>query len=910
MRINPPTERDLLAKAMTRSTKILGVPHSFALANTAFFVLLMLMSYLITQSSWCFVWALLALSLSHVLMMIASLDDEKNLSMLQALLTMGRRAVDRGVPGVRSYSPLTVTQKHVTLRECPVSKHVPYSHLLDDYTVVTHQGDVLQVLALDGAFFDTVEPQVIEANKQLRNRILYQLATPGLSVSFYTLRQPHTTYPAGDYSNEFARAFNERYKNSLQKKTHFQTSWYIVLLHKAQAIKKKKQKTASSYQTLQTLLTEHSLRLINLFHGFHCRRVGAIDASRSELLSFLSYLLNLENRPVLVPQQALNTYLPHKSLHFATRAGVVQCQGADGKSRYMALLSLKEYPDATDASMLDCLMQMQAELIVTQSFYFKHRQHALRELEKQQNKMAQTNDSLLLAADLDLAMEDLKRGSLAYGEHHITLGVVADSQHALAEAIHAVESKLNQDADLLLARETRGAELAFWAQLPGNYRYRMRASLISSLNVAGFANLHNYPKGRAHGNHWGEAITVLETLNGGLYYFNLHVRQVANSIFIGPMGSGKTLMLSALLTLTSKYGGWRYVFDKDQGMEVVVRALGGNYHRIEPGLPSKMAPLQLPDTPQNRAFLVLLLKQLLSSKAVLTTGDEKVIEKAVSGIYQLPQELRQFRHMAAFFGANIEGSLRERFDRWHTNGHNAWLFDNSCEGLHFNQRITGFDIGKLLTESMEELSTPTLMYLFHRLGENLDSSPTIAFVPEGWRALSAPLFKAQLEEWSKTPRKNNMALVLDTQSPAELAASAAGASVAREAATQVFFANESASWNDYRQFHLNEQEFHIIKEVLPAQDGHYFLLKQAGVSVIARLPLQGLEADIAVLSSSKAGVLLLDAIRERVGDTPAAWLPLFTTLSAELSSTYSNDFTRMALDFNTLWERVTCPKKD
>ena len=96
-----------------------------------------------------------------------------------------------------------------------------------------------------------------------------------------------------------------------------------------------------------------------------------------------------------------------------------------------------------------------------------------------------------------------------------------------------------------------------------------------------------------------------------------------------------------------------------------------------------------------------------------------------------------------------------------------------------------------------------------------------------------------------------MAMVMDTQNPEELAASSAGCAIACEARTQVFFANAEAKWQHYSLFNLTENEFEIITTVLPALSGHFFLLKQSGQSIIARLNLSGLNHDIPVLSSIK-----------------------------------------------------------
>lgn len=894
-------QKDLLARAMTRSTQIGGVPFQFALYNIALFVLLGIVFYLISAKGISLVIALGCMGLSHLLMMIISLQEEKAL-----VLLLANAGLCKTTPfsGAHSYSPLTTTVKIKKAAENPVSRHLPWTHLHDEHTVMTKRGDLIQVLTLEGIGADTLDESVIDEAKALRNRFLYQLAKADLAVSFYLIKRPAEVLTHGDYPEGYSRAFNARYQAALAHQARFQNRLYVVLMLKAPPFRKKNPAAAGMLTRLDTL-NEASARFISLYKECHCRRLGQVSATsaNSELLSFLAELINLEQRPVRKPLGALNEVLPRTTAHFARRRGLIQVQGADGRSRFAAMLSLKEYPEETHACLLDTLLKAPCELIVCQSFLFKAKPQALRELTKQQRKMAQTDDSVRLADALLLAVEEVKAGQAAYGEHHLSLCVVADDLQSLQEAIHDLESRLNQEAGLITVREEANVELAFWAQLPGNQAYRIRQSLISSLNVAGFASLHATPEGKAFGNHWGEAFTVLETAAGTPYYFSLHVGEVGNAIFIGPMGGGKTLMLSALLAFSMKFGGWRFVFDKDRSMEVLVRALEGSYHLIKPGQPSGMAPLSLPDTAENRAFNQLLLKQLLSVAGVLSSQESKCIEEAVAGIYELEPALRQYRHLAPFFGVSEPGSLRERFDRFHSDGQYAWVFDNASDAFTVSSQLTGHDIGKLLRPAFAAVSTAVLMYLFHRLGECLDSSPTLVLIPEGWKALKDPFFQEQLEDWSRTPRKNNMALVMDTQNPEELAKSAAGSAIAREARTQVYFAHSEARWADYRQFNLSEREFEIIKEVLPSMGGYFFLLKQGGRSVIARLHLSGMDADLRILSSNLARAYLLDAIRKETGDNPHDWLPAYERLSLVLLRDYGNDFSRLKPQFERLWEQ-------
>ena len=96
---------------------------------------------------------------------------------------------------------------------------------------------------------------------------------------------------------------------------------------------------------------------------------------------------------------------------------------------------------------------------------------------------------------------------------------------------------------------------------------------------------HNFPIGRATGNHWGDALTMLITNARSPYYFSLHAsdpraedggsrKDIGHTSVIGPTGSGKTVFIGFLVCMLTKAHTTQVLFDKDRGLEILVRALG------------------------------------------------------------------------------------------------------------------------------------------------------------------------------------------------------------------------------------------------------------------------------------------------------------------------------------------------
>src|SRR3990167_7276375 len=205
----------------------------------------------------------------------------------------------------------------------------------------------------------------------------------------------------------------------------------------------------------------------------------------------------------------------------------------------------------------------------------------------------------------------------------------------------------------------------------------------------------------------------------------------------------------------------------------------------------------------------------------LSESDHSVIQSAIDGLYRFDLSSRQLCHIASFFGAKKKDSLRNRFDQWHSDGAQAWVFDNAADTLNLDADVIGFDLGHILTDV--SCKTPALMYLIYRVEKALLGHKGILFCDEGWKALSDDYFKDVIDDWSRTPRKKNNIFGLATQ-------------VANDTANSAI----SKSIND---FGLTGHEHELVK-TLP-DDQHYFLLNQGRStnkqSVVIRLNLTGLE---------------------------------------------------------------------
>jgi type IV secretion system protein VirB4 len=778
--------------------------------------------------------------------------------------------------------PLT-TKSDAAVREQPSGKHLPYARHVDDQTIETRDGLLIQVIQVRGLLFETADTDEISYRKRLRDAALQAIGSSRYAVYHHIIRREAEVALDADYRDGFTQKLDAAWRARLSARKLYVNDLFLTLVRRPlqgkvgglDRLRKRfgkvvEQLDASRYELQQLNQTRDAL-IASL--GSYDPRVLTVYSTKqghcSEVLEFLSYLFNGEMRPVLLPMQDVGDYLPYRRISFGQDAIELGRAGVSPR-QFLALVSVKDYPGQTAPGMLDELLRLPFELTISQSFGFVERQAALSRMNLALRRMRSAEDEALsLRAELTDAKDDVAAGRASFGEHHMTVAVRGNSPEVVDEGVAEVQSAL-ADLGIMSVREDIALEPAFWAQFPGNFKYIARRGLVSTSNFAGFASCHNFALGRASGNHWGDAVTLLETTAAGPYFFNFHQNDLGNFTVIGPSGSGKTVVLNFLLAQARKFHPRIIFFDKDRGAEPFIRAIGGRYDVLRPGIPSGLNPLQLPDTPSNRQFVIDWL-QVLAGGA---ESDELVqIKDAVDANFEQPRQHQRLRHIVELFrgGQRPHGNdLWSRLRPWWGEGERAWLFDSEHDLTDLTAESVGFDMTQILDDPVAR--TPAMMYLFHRVEERLDGSPTIIVVDEGWKALDDDVFVRRIKDWEKTIRKRNGVVGFATQSAQDALESRIASAIIEQAATQIFMSNAKARRSEYVDgFGLTEHELELVRTI--PDSAHCFLIKHGNDSVVARLNLTGEKDLLTILSGRERTVRLLDQIRLETGDDPTDWLP-------------------------------------
>jgi type IV secretion system protein VirB4 len=810
----------------------------------------------------------------------------------------------------------------VLRREFTTADRIPYSAHVAPTVIRTAFGDYLQVFRLAGASFESNDDEELNNWHERLNVLWRNVGSPNVALWTQVVRRRAGSSTLADSearrpsSRPFANALDAKYRRRLAAETLMSNEIYLAtvyrpasgaatgLLSKIVAGARREgsrgiladaldacEKLA---QTLLASLDRYEPDLLGVY------RSGPVWCS--SLLEYLGLLINGEWQRCALPSGPLNHAFATTRLLFGTEAIEYRTPTA---TRVGAMLGIKEYPTPSVVGMYNRLLSAPFGFVLTQSFAFLTKGTGQSLLQRQFNRMANAGDfAVSQASELKDALDALASNEFVMGDHHLSLQILADAGEPGADAAAggrlktlndqiALARSLLADTGMLVAREDLGLEAAFWAQLPGNFPVRPRKAPITSRNFAAMSPFHNYPTGRANGNHWGDALCLFVTSARSPYHFSLHAsdpkdpdggsrKDTGHTLICGPTGSGKTVFIGFLIAMLDRQGATQIIFDKDRGLEILVRALGGEYLPLRNGVPTGFNPLQLPVTPANVEFLKAWLETLgtrqTQSRRAASAREAADLDQALRGTLTLDPEARRLSRLVEYLDPTDPEGLHARLARWceGCGGDYAWVFDNSRDTVVprlTGRSVIGFDVTEFLDHSLTR--SPITLYLFHLVRQLLDGRRLVCWMDEFWRLLADPAFEHFAKDGPKTWRKLNGVMCLATQSPSDVLDSSISRTLVEQTPTKVFFPNPGANLQEYTQgFGLSQREFKLIKdEIEPGS--RMFLIKQGHHSVVCQLDLKGFDAELAVISGRASEVERLHRIMCATGPDPKAWLSEF-----------------------------------
>jgi type IV secretion system protein VirB4 len=786
------------------------------------------------------------------------------------------------------------------LLERSAAHYLPYiGHHPTATTVLLEDGSLLAMGRLRGVPHELAAASERNAAAKFLNSLWRQIADDTITLGIHLVRFRKTDQlPTPVFGNDFARRFDQAYRQHILDEV-FENAWFLSLVISPRLPMGNQKQSGREWARLvahfrKTKVANDPYRLAALedlwmsitrtLEGYNVRRLGVRESGGllfSEIAEALRLILYCQYLPVGLTDGPLGSAIYTDRAVFERRHYRLLHPGG---VRYGAIFGLREYMSATRPGMFDALLPLRMPLVLSQSFGYLPRQLAIQRLTRKQNQMVGSSDrAYAQIADIDNALSEVAGSEVARGMHHLSLAVYAETYPGLEMNAGEAQSALSTSGSVI-SQESLGIEAAFFAQLPGNLDWRTRPGVISTRNLAHFADFGTFPEGGSEG-RWGPAIMRFRTVGHTAYDYLPHAGDsgdVGMTLISGVTGSGKTTWLMSVLAMFDQSlgeDGVIFFFDRDRGGELLVRAVGGNYLEIRAGEPSGLAPLRgLQNTPADREFLERWVKALitLDGHGPLPPQDDARISRGIRAIMRMPPELRSLEGLREFLGRRDQHGAGPRIERWCRGTALGWAFDGEEDEITITPRMMagtrmfGFDLTSIFDN--DEVIAPAAQYLLHRIGGVIDGRRAVVSLDECQAYMPHERFREMTDNFIRRGRKNNTVVFLGTQHPEDLMVGNFGTVIIEDVLTKIFFRNDTASEEVYRgQLKLTEGEYRAITEqILPGS--RQCLLKRPNGSVIIDFDLSPMREFVAVLSGRANTVRYGERLREQ---SPTNWVDIF-----------------------------------
>jgi type IV secretion system protein VirB4 len=263
-----------------------------------------------------------------------------------------------------------------------------------------------------------------------------------------------------------------------------------------------------------------------------------------------------------------------------------------------------------------------------------------------------------------------------------------------------------------------------------------------------------------------------------------------------------------------------FFMDKGHSAFVLTKALGGQHLDLgEEEVP--LQPLARIDDPTDRMKVQGLLENWIALRNVkLAPPQTKALYRGLTLLAEAPAEQRTITNLVTQVQ---DTALRDGLTPYSLAGPLGRFVDADRDVLLDGDLVT-FELETLMGMGPNVI-IPVLTYLFHRIEQRLDGRPTLIVIDEAWVVLANGVFGAKLEEWLRTLRKKNAAVVLATQGLSEIANSPYRDVILESCPTKLYLPNAEArnpqTRELYRRFGLSDRQIDLIAEAAPKRDYYY-----------------------------------------------------------------------------------------
>jgi len=486
-----------------------------------------------------------------------------------------------------------------------------------------------------------------------------------------------------------------------------------------------------------------------------------------------------------------------------------------------------------------------------------------------------------MEADAQQAMGIAQSGDMQFALYSSNVICLDEDRDRLHEAVQLI-MKTIQNIGFSCRLEDVNAIEAWRGSLPGDGYSNVRRVPLHTLNLADmlpitsvWAGLRENPSALMPQN--SPPLLYAATTGATPFRFHLHVSDLGHTIVVGPSSAGKSTLLGLIAAQWFRYPNAQvFFFDKGYSSWALTNALGGEFYGLA-GPESDLAfcPLREIDTDSDLVWAVGWVESLCELNGLYTSPKHKnAITEAMRRLQASPA-----RTMTEFSASVQDEEVRAALEHFTLSGAMGFLLDadHDCLG---NGRMLAFETEHLLQLDNKAV-LPVLFYLFRRIEQRVNSSPTLIVLDEAWAYLAHELFERRIGDWLRTMRRKNAVVVMATQQLADFADSKIAPVILDNCPTKIFLPNAEArsSRDAYGRLGLKvgtqdaplNRELDILRYATPKMQ--YYVVSQLGRRLID-LGLGPAALAFAGINGNEERALARKVMREYPNSWRAEWLRL------------------------------------
>ena len=395
-------------------------------------------------------------------------------------------------------------------KEARAGDRLPYASLVDQHTVLLRDGSLMTALQVPGLLFETEDSEALNAHAATREVMLRSTLDGRFIMYHHVIRRRVEVDLESKFADPLSRHIDTRWREKLGSGSLFINDQFITLIRRpargkaglaeraAKVWSRKGRRQIEADPKDMRALKAAATGLVASLTAYGATLLGDYEGPggsvNSEMLELLSALYNGEMRPVRRPADDadIGHMLPYRRVSFGLDAMELKGSGA---ADFSAMLGLKDYPEATSPGLLDALLRLPYEMVVSESYAPTERQTARERMDLALRRLRSADEEAQAERNDMLAARDaLGNGAVGFGDHNLAVMIRERDLDRLDDAVAACAAAL-ADTGAIAVREDTNLEPAFWGQFPGNEQYLVRRAMISSANMAGFGSLHGFRLG-------------------------------------------------------------------------------------------------------------------------------------------------------------------------------------------------------------------------------------------------------------------------------------------------------------------------------------------------------------------------------------------------------------------------------